>query len=394
MGKSAFTATPTSDRLEWSAVKDRVDLGVVATSLLGPAPGRRGQKGSRLWWRRPFHEDKNPSFTVNPRKGRWKCYGCQARGDAPALVMQIQKCTFPEAVRYLAGEPVPTVRKAVRQNSPQNFAGPPKGAGVLNQPSGMPQTDALALVEESERRLWTSEGAAALAQLRSRGLEDEAIKTARLGWTPRATIPIEDGARFWDVKGITLPWFDGDRLALVKIRRPEGSKPKYADAFRDRPALYPARSCVRPGKPLVICEGEFDAMLLAQELAYFDVGVVTLGSASNHPAGAVLDLMLASPVWYLALDGDAAGDTNAAAWPARARRVRPPRKDWGEVHQTGFNRLRYLWGGILRQPRIPWEVLEAQHWESDQESEASDQKSATDQPQPAPRQRLERISHH
>ena len=40
--------------------------------------------------------------------------------------------------------------------------------------------------------------------------------------------------------GITIPWFDGDRLALVKIRRPEGSTPKYAEAYRDRPPFYPA----------------------------------------------------------------------------------------------------------------------------------------------------------
>ena len=38
---------------------------------------------------------------------------------------------------------------------------------------------------------------------------------------------------------MTIPWFDGDRLAMVKIRQPEGKSPKYGEAFRDRPTLYP-----------------------------------------------------------------------------------------------------------------------------------------------------------
>jgi len=52
---------------------------------------------------------------------------------------------------------------------------------------------------------------------------------------------------------------DRDRMAMVKIRRPEGSKPKYAEAYRDRPILYPAPLVVRIGKPLVVCAGELAA---------------------------------------------------------------------------------------------------------------------------------------
>ncbi len=124
----------------------------------------------------------------------------------------------------------------------------------------MPLADALKLVEEAAARLWTPEGADALAYLRGRGLTEATIKAARLGWTPRVSIPVKEGTRFWDVSGIIIPWMDRDRLAMVKIRRPSGSEPKYAEAFRDRPAIYPAPSVVRPGKPLVIVEGEFDAL--------------------------------------------------------------------------------------------------------------------------------------
>jgi hypothetical protein len=91
------------------------------------------------------------------------------------------------------------------------------------------------------------------------GSDTTTIKAARLGFTPRVSIPVRDGTRFWDVSGVVIPWMDRNRLAMVKIRRPEGSEPKYAEAFRDRPAIYPAPWVVRPGKPLAIVEGEFDA---------------------------------------------------------------------------------------------------------------------------------------
>jgi hypothetical protein len=219
--------------------------------------------------------------------------------------------------------------------------------------------DALALVEDASERIWTPEGTGALAYLRGRGLTDPTIRQARLGWTPGVAIPIRDGARFWRVAGITIPWMDGARLALVKIRRPEGCEPRYAEAFHDRPRIFPGPEVIQLGAPLVITEGEFDALLLGQELEGL-AAVVTLGSASARPEAAILGAMLAAPTWYVATDGDDAGDKAASKWlDTRARRVRPPGpgKDWGDVHRAGFNRIRYLWGGILRRPGTPGDEL-------------------------------------
>jgi DNA primase len=349
-----WKTTASGAPVDWSELKDRLDMATVATALLGTAPGRRGSRG--LWWHCPFHQDRNPSFCVTPGKPWWKCWGCGEHGDAAALVMRLNGCTFPEAVAYLAGKPAPSLKPR-----PKPAPSQPRQAPV-EKPSGVPLADALTLVESASIRLWAPEGVRALEYLRGRGLEDETIKAARLGVVPSVMIPKKDGSGSWTAKGITIPWFDGDRLTLVKIRQPEGRTPKYGEAFRDRPTIYPAPSMVRAGKPLVICEGELDALLLGQQIGDM-VPVITLGSASNRPE-ALLDALLISPVWYLALDGDQAGDKNATTWPARARRVRPPapHKDWGDVHQAGFNLVRYIWGGILPRPRTPWEVLEAQRW--------------------------------
>ncbi len=218
---------------------------------------------------------------------------------------------------------------------------PPESRAV--QPSGLPLADALALAESAANRLWTPEGGSAREYLRGRGLTEATVRAARLGWTPGVMIPKRDGTGSWKASGITIPWRDGDRLALVKIRQPEGRKPKYGEAFRDRPTLFPAPSVVRIGKPLVITEGEFDALLLGQELADL-AAVVTLGSASARPEGSTYLAMLPAPTWYIATDADEAGDCSASGWPGRAQRVRPPGefKDWTEAQQAGID-LRRWW---------------------------------------------------
>ena len=66
---------------------------------------------------------------------------------------------------------------------------------------------------------------------------------------------------------------------MVKIRQPANRKPKYVEAFRDGPRVYPSLAIVRPGAPLILVEGELDALLLGQELGE-RAAVVTLGSAS------------------------------------------------------------------------------------------------------------------
>jgi len=179
-------------------------------------------------------------------------------------------------------------------------------------------------------------------------------------------IPTREGDRCYQARGVVIPWFDEDRLALVKIRQPEGRKPKYAEAFRDRPRVYPDPAGIEPGRPLVIVEGEFDALLLDQELRDL-ASIVTLGSASSRPDLATRAEMLTACPWYIATDADEAGDKAASGWPAVARRVRPPGafNDWTEAAQAGV-KLRRWWsdrlGGTEAPPLFTWDELAAQRW--------------------------------
>ncbi|MDQ1677768.1 MAG: primase [Actinomycetota bacterium] len=50
----------------------------------------------------PFHDEKSPSFNVNPGRGVWYCFGCGAGGDAIKFVMDTELLSFTEAVEWLA----------------------------------------------------------------------------------------------------------------------------------------------------------------------------------------------------------------------------------------------------------------------------------------------------
>lgn len=60
---------------------------------------KRGQNWVGLC---PFHDDRNPSMYVSPRLGIYKCFVCNAGGNAVNFLMEYEKISYPEALRYLA----------------------------------------------------------------------------------------------------------------------------------------------------------------------------------------------------------------------------------------------------------------------------------------------------
>lgn len=59
-------------------------------------------KGRKLWACCPLHGEKTPSFSVSPDKQLFYCFGCHAGGTVVQFIMDIERLTFPEAVKYLA----------------------------------------------------------------------------------------------------------------------------------------------------------------------------------------------------------------------------------------------------------------------------------------------------
>ena len=50
----------------------------------------------------PFHDDKNPSMSVSPSRGIFKCFSCGAGGNSVHFVMEHERLTYPESLKYLA----------------------------------------------------------------------------------------------------------------------------------------------------------------------------------------------------------------------------------------------------------------------------------------------------
>ena len=86
-------------------LKNRADL----VRIIEPyAPLKK--KGANWMGCCPFHQEKTPSFSVNPSKGFYKCFGCGKGGSAYNFVMEIEGLNFPEAIKRVAeisGVPLP-----------------------------------------------------------------------------------------------------------------------------------------------------------------------------------------------------------------------------------------------------------------------------------------------
>jgi DNA primase len=91
-------------------VRDEIRARVDLVDLIGAVvPLKRA--GERWKGLCPFHQEKTPSFTVNPKLGIFHCFGCHAGGDAFEFLKRHDRLDFPEAVRLLAdrtGVPLPT----------------------------------------------------------------------------------------------------------------------------------------------------------------------------------------------------------------------------------------------------------------------------------------------
>lgn len=91
--------TENIDRNVIEQIKQQVDIiGYIGSKV---KLSRRGHEYVGLC---PFHKEKTPSFTLNPEKGVFFCFGCKAGGDVIAFAMEYEGASFTEAVEILAAE--------------------------------------------------------------------------------------------------------------------------------------------------------------------------------------------------------------------------------------------------------------------------------------------------
>jgi DNA primase len=161
-------------RIKDSSVRDVVAAADMVEVVSARTPLRRAS-GSRFTGRCPFHEEKTPSFSVNPAEKLYYCFGCGKGGDVISFVRETEGLDFVGAVEWLADrfrvpieveEASPRV-EAERRRRERLFA-------VLEQTTTY-----------FERLLWDGDAGAPVREyLAGRGLGEEIAKEFRLGLSP------------------------------------------------------------------------------------------------------------------------------------------------------------------------------------------------------------------
>ncbi len=186
----------------------------------------------------PFHNEKTPSFSVHATRQFFHCFGCGASGDVFSFVQKIENITFPEAVRAVAQKLGIALPKAT-YSSPTE-AREAKLRTVLLEIHDV----ACAFFQECLRR---PEGAHAREYLAGRGLDEETIKTFRIGFAPDSGFLLRDRLKGeFDDEVLRecglLSWKEGSQASGVRPEEPkaESRKPEVVmySKFRNR-VMFP-----------------------------------------------------------------------------------------------------------------------------------------------------------
>ena len=168
----------------------------------------------------PFHQEKSPSFTVNPQRQRYHCFGCGEGGSVFDFVAKYESVDFPTAARRLAE------RAGIRIIEEERSPGEDRELNLRKRLLALHQQAA----EWFHHLLMTAQEAkAARTYLKKRGLTGEVAKCWKIGYAPDA----------WEAFG---SWASGQdftrdeivQSGLVSQRDAENPQSDFYDRFRDR----------------------------------------------------------------------------------------------------------------------------------------------------------------
>ena len=322
------------------ALRERADIALVIgdyTSLK--------RAGTRLKGLCPFHQEKSPSFTVDPARGMFHCFGCNEGGDVYHFLQKVEALSFPEAVERLAR--ISGYELRYEELSP----GQRKALGR--------RTRLVEALEEAAayfaRQLDVPEAEHARLYLKGRGITPDAARHFRLGWAPDSWDALTrhlQGAGFdsqeiadaglasqgrqglidrfrgrvifpiLDSGGRDVVAFGGRVIPGVELKTGgrDGAPPKYinsseTEVYRKSSTLYAlnwARAEIQRRDTVLVVEGYMDVIGL--HLAGVRHAVATCGTALTEEHFRLMEKFARRVL--LALDADDAGFN--AAEKARA----------------------------------------------------------------------------
>ena len=311
-------------RIRDASVREAVDAADMVEVVSARTQLRRS--GARFVGLCPFHDEKTPSFSVNPQDKLYYCFGCGAGGDIISFVRETEQLDFAQAVEWLAERYRVTLE--YEESSPERDAERSRRERLL------------ALLDQAasfyERCLWDSTGGeAAREYLRERGLGEEVCREYRLGLAPGGTTIArkarEKGFSAEELRAAGLvnrrgnDYFSGrllfpladargrvrgfqarmlhedDPLRAKYVNSPEG------ELFRKGDLLYgldKARAAITKQQQAIVVEGNPDVLALHQ--AGLEPVVAPMGTALTERQ--LRELSRLTHKVYLCFDGDAAGE--------------------------------------------------------------------------------------
>ena len=140
---------------------------------------RLEKKGGRWWGRCPFHgggQEKTPSFKVDPDIKMYHCFGCSKGGSVISFVMEMEKISYPEAIKTLAKKA--GVELVYEEGNAENFE---KENSFKEE---LYELYKRTTVTFQHFLLEKPEGKAALDYIKERGISDKMIELFKLGYAP------------------------------------------------------------------------------------------------------------------------------------------------------------------------------------------------------------------
>ena len=285
------------------------------------------QRGKSFVGLCPFHQEKTPSFTVDPARGFYHCFGCGAGGDAFSFVMKMEKIGFLEAVKSLAeraGIPLPSYDQDDRQS---------QEIELLYRVNRMASDYYQSCLRNAET------GESARQYILKREFESKTLETFQIGYAPDQWDGLLKKAEQSNIKaevlfraGLAVPRKDGrgyyDRFRgrlmfpIVnlagkvvgfggRILGQADGVPKYINTS-ETPiyqkgqilyGLFQSKTGIRRQNRALLVEGYTDMMRLYQ--SGFDYAVASSGTALTEGQAKLLSQSTESVV--LVFDGDSAG---------------------------------------------------------------------------------------
>ena len=195
------------------------------------------KRGANLIGLCPFHNEKTGSFTVSPSKGIYKCFGCGASGHAVGFIMEIEQCSYVEALKQLGKKyhiEVPeremTAEEQQRQDNRESMF-------IVNEFANKWFQD----------QLWeTKEGQAiGLSYFHERGLRDDIIRKYQLGYSPEKGSPLAQALKAKGFKEEFVTNNVDTKIGVGVVGKSEDGR--LYDRFRDR-VIFPIFTV--SGKPV------------------------------------------------------------------------------------------------------------------------------------------------